>query len=244
MGNKNTVNTSITTQHTSYRYHRDLFTTFGFIRRCQKLLPNHIAFYNIPKGIYDISFEYYHIGNIFNEEYDSTRGLKFNINGRSVEKDTGSLFATAIFDNEITSDMCNQYDVHIKWTHKVTDFYMGYINISTKEWITKGLSKHSIGSYTNAEYSVGCHVYVGCNDFMIYNKDHPQGHCSSCVDGNFDEGDIFIMSFNFKKDTFVIYWNGKKAHSMSLNGAKMVIPAFSLYRRGEEIEILKTEFSK
>ena len=58
---------------------------------------------------------------------------------------------------------------------------------------------------------------------------------------NFQNGDIFGMSFDFKNDSLQLYHNNNKADKISLYGDKTAIPALSLTNKHDEIEILKLE---
>ena len=58
----------------------------------------------------------------------------------------------------------------------------------------------------------------------------------------FDEGNIFILSFNFVTNKLIIYDDGVKADTLDLIDCNCIMPAFTLDQKNTEIEIIKYEF--
>ena len=61
---------------------------------------------------------------------------------------------------------------------------------------------------------------------------------------NFKSNDIFALSFNFINNTLIIFHNNIKADTVSLHYNRKITPAFSLYGKYTEIEVIKYEFIK
>eukprot|EP01083_Nonionella_stella_P056820 149433_1 len=178
---------------------------------------------------------------VFNTEKHGD-DLQF-MNGNKVKKINKDAWSTCIFGEEVTDQMCNQYDVYIKWNVQSSsgNFLIGFTSKPCQEAITNW--NHLIGNGDNKEHSTGYQVYTGYNDFRLYNKENNGKSCDYKSSNNFKKGDTFRLSFNFSNDQLTLYHNGHKAETLGLKKCKRITAAFSLAYQNEEIEVTKYTFS-
>eukprot|EP01084_Bolivina_argentea_P206445 352487_1 len=144
-------------------------------------------------------------------------------------------YTTCLFGLTITSKICDKYNIYLNLNKG--GFYMGYVTSidAIKNWNTK------IGGGENKNSSVGISVQSDRHYMYLFDKDHVYESLQYENGARFEIDDLIILSFDFKRDTLDIYHNHKKASSISLNGHKAIIPAFTLSTPYETIEILKYE---
>ena len=213
-------------------------TVFGYMRKAQLLFPKNNIYYNIPMLIQYICLSYYYIGMVLDIK-NHGNGLIFSNNDKNV-KQTINAWSTCVLINDININDCNKFNIHIKYV-KTGAFQMGYI-INTINSIKNWNRETGCGS--NTENSVGIYVYHYRDTFTLYDKND----CAGLQTLNYKSpkffaiNDIFILSFDFIENTLTIYHNDNKCDTIELQKHTKIIPAFSLYYPGTQIEILKCDF--
>ena len=152
---------------------------------------------------------------------------KFTSNGYGT-----CLFGTAIADN---------YQITVKVHDMQRGFMMGYVTaMSDMNY------DDPIGRNENRLYSVGLYALNDENRLELYNKTTGAygEELNYEYDYVFDDESVFKMEFNFKLDKLIIYHGTEKGQKISLNGAKLLIPAFTLFDKNDSIEITKRKRGK
>ena len=113
---------------------------YGFMRRCQKLLPCDNPYYNIPLLIKNICINYYWIS-----EYFTSHGSNFRLNDKkNMVTNTGGWLDTAYGNIEIDSK-----PILYEWYFKIIqdgDIFIG-IDSSNKEFINADFSKKATSRF-------------------------------------------------------------------------------------------------
>ena len=188
----------------------------------------------IPMEIIQIVLLYFYDTFKFNI-YDHGEGLYF-MNSQTVQKLRHSQTSTCIFGEEITSTKCIGFDLYIKWVVCKESFFMGYITSTLDKSITDPTKW--LGHGKNKHNSVGIEVYKEYNNFTLSDKYSHYKMLNYSATDNFKQGDIFRLSFDFQNMELIIYHNGFKADTLTLE-SKALTPAISLRYKYEQIEIVK-----
>ena len=226
------------------KFERDQLITFGFIRECQKLLPSGNIYYIIPIEIYGIFYDYYHFQITFHQHLDYPKNAITIIDDTLAKKSMEDYsYAHCFINEEISANACKQFNVTIKWVNMVLDFFAGYITIDPKEYLKKYGNNAILATTDDAECAECVWIHSTVDTLDVYNKDNPGGLTTDKVaDTDFDEGDVFIFSFDFEKDQWRINHNGKDIYTLSLKGCKKLTPTFSMYEENEQIAISNYEY--
>eukprot|EP01084_Bolivina_argentea_P168125 291636_1 len=128
-------------------------------------------------------------------------------------------YSTFAFGQPITNEMCNRYDMYVKVNKLKTDCFMGFAPSldSVIDW------NQALGYGGNKDSSVGVLANKLSADFAVYNKDQSHTHTSRPYTGygpftklkglqnnnqqKWDDGSIFVLSFDFLNDDCNIYLN-------------------------------------
>ena len=226
---------------------------FGYIRQIQKLIPKNNGYYNIPMAVINIISLYFY-DPLEIDEQSSSNKLKFIYNDTNksvIIKQIESGWSTFIFNHEISSKMCNKFDLHIKWTTNKDCFFVGYITKSdiknVKNWISflGGTSNKCNGSCR------GLYVAYYETMFSLYNGTGNHQYCKyketndNTIDGalaTFQEINDFILSVDFKKNEWKMSHKYNEMIPISLDGCKSLIPAFNMYKKDAQIQIFNIVF--
>eukprot|EP01084_Bolivina_argentea_P214233 363733_1 len=132
------------------------------------------------------------------------------------------------------------YNLHIKWTTAVHSFYMGYIASSIhniRDW------NDGVGTRLNKNNSLGILVTKDCKKFKFSHL-FSQGNeiISNDSKSSFKANDIFVLSFNFGNKELIIKHNNVISTKISIENYNKITPAFALFYKNEQIEIIKYEF--
>ena len=158
----------------------------------------------------------------------------------TVKKNESWYYATCIYGEQITSLECNIFKLTFKWIHCTTDAVFGYI-ISTIEESIKDWNNW-IGKGKNAKYGVTIGIPNYKSNPYLYDVDGSRPINYLPKNDGFKQGDLFTMSFNFKRDEVSFFHNDYLLLSKSLSGIKKIYCVFCLRYMNEEIQIIKYEF--
>eukprot|EP01084_Bolivina_argentea_P289523 497193_1 len=216
----------------------------GYIRRLQKLMPTD-AFHIIPVTIINIILLYFYELTINTTQCGRNLGFIHNMDGSAIAtKLRDSCCSTFVFGEKISAEHYSKFNLHIKWLTAKHEFIMGFVKCDEPDWKHKINWNDMIGGGYNAAYSVGIYANKFRKEFLWYDKFHKAIELAYKTENRFRQSDEFILSFDFIKDAFVIYHNGKQAQKLYLSGCKLLIPAFTLFMSGEQIKITKYVFVK
>eukprot|EP01084_Bolivina_argentea_P193686 332272_1 len=215
--------------------------TFGYIHRMEFSL-NSADQNQMSIDIINICVRYYGSKLIFNPNYHGDH-MSF-INDNIVNNCMRDKFGTCIFGEELRTTKCNKFNLYIKWKQCTHGFIMGFItsNVYGKQFNWNG----RLGSKINREHSVGILVNKTSKKFSLWSKNvvgnRMFNNLDYCSKNEFKQGDIFILSFNIAENKLMIFHNGSMADQLSLDEYTTIIPAFTLWKKDEEIEIVKYQF--
>ena len=85
------------------------------------------------------------------------------------------------------------------------------------------------------------YVWFGYNSFKPYGiyKNEWKNKFKYTAPKRFRKNDIFGLTVDFTKDTLTIYHNHKIAEEVSMSGHKLIVPVFSMYEPGEQLQVLQ-----
>ena len=209
---------------------------FGYNRNINK---------NIPMVINHIIIFYYYNDYKFNR--NNNRSNISILNDNTITKQYGSNYSwsTIFYGNLITNRQCNKIKFKFKWKKCKYDFYFGFIiNKSIKECISSyKIHGDHLGNKSIKKYSVGIYISQYNNNYFIHDQNNNGKELKSRSIKPFKQNDIFNLIINFKKKSFVIYHNDNKSKKHPLYECNQIIPAFSLYHLGEQIEVINLDLS-
>eukprot|EP01084_Bolivina_argentea_P210663 358481_1 len=196
-------------------------TVSGYIKR------NNIQYLNIPNGIIVMILLYYNDNFKFRvntNDSNYAQNLQF-INGRIVKQtdwNQNSAYSVCIIDTEINANICNSFELHIKWNTAVSGFYIGYFSSTTARYTMETMNRCVCVSKWERSFST-------------FSKFKHKGYISL---EKFTEGDRFTILFDFNQNHYKIYHNNLFAVQEKLQH-KSIIPAFALRYKHSEIEIIR-----
>lgn len=165
------------------------------------------------------------------------------------EADRGlNICSTCIFDKCVTSEICNKFDVAFKLgtmkpiqpsQDSLPPFYIGYVTSihDIKCWnygLGEGKNRHScLGIYINERPTMTVERGMSRDETKLKYPLHCQK--TGCY---YQNGDIFMLSFDFINDCIKIYHNNVYADKITLEGNKSIIPGVSIWNYSAYVEIV------
>ena len=213
----------------------------GYIRNLRDLLPKSNAYYDMPINMQHIILFFYYHGIKFNTKYnqDCFQFADYDTTVKTKENLKWEDYFTCFIDDKITNNDCNIFNLHIKWLNGGDHFLMGYITSAIKEF-DKSESRW-IGATADHEHTgYGICFGTSSKDMHLYDKDNMFKKLKPSKN-DYKIGDIFILSFNFINNQLIIKHNKDNVNTLSLHGAKKIIPGFA-FRSGITLQIVKYEF--
>ena len=228
----------------------------GYIRLCEKELFADIAednpYYNIPQLINNHCMLFYEIFAWFRKYCGAE--LEFlsdtEVTMGEKEKSRNYVWLTCMFENMISSDICDAFSISFKiqsfgkglYDDKMRttpDFYIGYTKGDTLEESIKDWEQQ-LGENENAETSSSWCFNEG-------NVSHSgEGDKFKKVkDISYEVGDILKIEFDFMKQEVKVYHNDEEADCRKLLTDKVWV-GVSLGYPGETVEMIgyKYQYSK
>eukprot|EP01084_Bolivina_argentea_P110629 197491_1 len=206
--------------------------------------------------------------------FSTKKGLTFNVgpngskwkfsNGNIIKKISYATYGEiCVIGESINNKMCTQFDLEIKLKRFTKRCYIGYIASTINEsyigYIASTIKEFAIKDYSSSttnepvqNWNRGLNSTHNCvalelNPMKNYVVEHRNGK-SKILNyrsyTNLEQGDRFKYSFHFGKNQLTIYHNESKVEILSLDNCKTITPAVSMWRSGEEIEIIKYDIVK
>ena len=194
---------------------------FGYIRKCQHLLPNNNSYYNIPSLVEHICIIYCWI-----PEYFSDHGHVITLN------DNKNIAKNKHNDGQTVYGNCDIVDntMLYQWTFKIIGSEYIYIGIDS-----------SNKNYINTDFS---EPYINSYDFYAYNsvgKIYSRNNVGREWKNGFKRGDIVKMEVDAMNKTLSFYINdeyqGIAVQNIDFENKKYNM-AIYLYDNRNEIELM------
>jgi len=168
-------------------------------------------------------------------------------------------YSTFAFGQPITPKISSRYDMYVRVNQLEADCFIGFAGNAQgiKDWNKPpgygGNKNSSVGVLANKTNNFA--VYGGANNENENENEKKEQFIHHQVNQKkWDDGSIFVLSFDFANDHCNIYLNQNKdgvlndhasndqnklLKSIKLNQRKSVIPSFSLNYEGDSIEVVK-----
>eukprot|EP01083_Nonionella_stella_P114405 338256_1 len=211
-------------------------TVCGYIRELKSLLlkercidtPNARRIDHVIVNI--IAFYLYYYKPQFDTQILGRRYVEF-ISSAVVTITKKSYWSTLVFGTEITSGVCNRYDIYVRAV--ATSFYIGFV---TSNVFMSPNKNYVLGRFKN---SVGIYINSRTHKMEYYDQCNASGSCKCLSNSHFKRGDTLVLSINFEQDCFELYHKDICVVRLSLNGLDSIIPAFSLSHKNDLIDVVK-----
>eukprot|EP01084_Bolivina_argentea_P187476 322923_1 len=215
----------------------DELKVFGYIRMSQKSLPSNVnLFYIIPELIFYLIFDFYHQPFVFGPSLMGNIQIINNTNCKQVRcAKTWDFYA---FVDDLRQIHAKKIHLMVKWTKCVRYFMIGWITSSLQQSVKN--RAHCLGQGPNADNSFGIYISSHCTNFYLYGQDNKGGNSLDYSSPNkFKENDQFLLCWDLQHDIFTLHYNGTMAAKLSIQKYQSITPAFCMYYKDEEIEIVQ-----
>ena len=195
---------------------------YGYIRRCQQLLPSNNAYYNIPELVSFIILFYYNHREYFHIHYSNLVITENEIYG----KWSGTAYGSVAIHSEIQSPY--------KWTLKIIQGNDIYFGISS----TQTILNKNFAPYTATHTEIDDdHKYYAMNDsgHLLSNA----GWANSC--GIVQDGDNIIMTVDVQESKITFTANEQDRYFENIDFINYTYYMAVFVGSGQSVKLLDFE---
>lgn len=200
-------------------------------------------FKDIPMELIEIIINYLLISMQFYEDKLGDN-MEVDVKNNSVKmSDVVNDWSSIAFGKEpISIKICNQFRIKFLWKHKTISFFMGFIMTSNIETCSFDWNE-SVGT-DDKSFGILIHSWAKKLDVFTKNMRGIKGFDkeSYIASKAFGENQTFQLLFDFVESKVMIFHEDKMTHCINDIELNDIIPAISMYRENEEIQVLEYEF--